>query len=888
MRMTASDAHAGLVMGARGPLEPPVSPCSLTSDGRSSPPAVSKQPFSPVTLDSVDDLPRSSVLGVSKRGGVDTASRLDDAHDLMLVSCDAMPSAVDADGMNDGEDELDGAVARPDMPAGNCSTSLVIDGCSRSAPGLSDGVSDALSAAPVTGCVNFAQATSVETDAGSRDAVPAAFSEVCPAPDAPRASCPPPRRSSRARVPSAIAASAAVAPGKRERRRKRCEAFPVEKDVAPVGKRPVCPPTVDGLRPRSAGPAPLELSKSRAGGGFPRRPSLDLPSPLASRSTVPMSSVSGAASGGAPPCSADEKRQQLLARLHAINAEKARLALAEPTPRHSVSTSQLNGLLSPACPTVPPHIPGSALWSQARSLASPAASTSTCGATALTALDLGSGRGDGASAATPTPGPDGQSTSTTDRVSRRPSRPRTPSVWLKPAPGEPVAGSLNTPTMPSGWSRDPRVKYCRRVVNELLRHPQAKPFSAPVNELWPPESIPNYFVIVKQPMDLGTVKRTLEAGGYCSFDPTDVAAGRMLALSRFESDILQVFTNAMLYNRPGDSLYQCAFSLRDEFQRLIRDMPEEAPPAAKSAARRGNRKAKPAPAPKAKKASPPKRGSPPAAAGAAPKPTAPKRLTKTKRSPKSSSAEASASHEAAVSLSGGSGDAGGGGSPTASAGGARPSKAATVVLPQSVREIRKKLAQLQNERAYVECFSLGGVKGSSAFMKRAAILYHVEMRFEEKERLGENISSLSVDKLGKVVQLVARKSAGRAEVNNNDEYELDMDALDNHTLREMEAYVESCLPVAKRRTIKDVSSFSSVGDIDAAMIRLRQHMMNILERREAARAHRRRMGSYSSEDSDSSDGDSSDSGSSSSGSRSSGSDSSSSGESGSDSESDGE
>jgi len=458
---------------------------------------------------------------------------------------------------------------------------------------------------------------------------------------------------------------------------------------------------------------------------------------------------------------------------------------------------------------------------------------------------------------------------------------------MKPAPGEPVAGALNTPTMPSGWSRDPRIKYCRRVVNELLRHPQAKPFSAPVNELWPPESIPNYFVIVKQPMDLGTVKRTLEAGGYCSFDPTDVAAGRMLALSRFESDILQVFTNAMLYNRPGDSLYQCAFSLRDEFQRLIRDMPEEAPPASKGAARRGNRKAKPAPAPKAKKASMPKRGSPPAAAGAAPKATAPKRLTKTKRSAKSG-AEASASLEAAATLSGGSADVGGGGVRTASAAGARPSKSATLVLPQSVREIRKQLAQLQNERAYVECYSLGGVKGSSAFMKRAAMLYHVEMRFEEKERLGENISSLSVDKLGKVVQLVARKSAGRAEVNNNDEYELDMDALDNHTLREMEAYVESCLPVAKRRTIKDVSSFSSVGDVDSAMIRLRQHMTNILERRAAARAHRRWMGSYSSEDSDSSDGDSSDSGSSSSGSRSSGSDSSSSGESGSDSESDGE
>ncbi|GAB0489316.1 hypothetical protein MMPV_000533 [Pyropia vietnamensis] len=443
--------------------------------------------------------------------------------------------------------------------------------------------------------------------------------------------------------------------------------------------------------------------------------------------------------------------------------------------------------------------------------------------------------------------------------------------------------------MPSGWSRDPRVKYCRRIVNELLRHTQAKPFSAPVNELWPPESIPNYFVIVKQPMDLGTIKRTLEAGGYCSFDPHDVAAGRMMSLARFQSDVLQVFTNAMLYNRPGDSLYQCAFTLRDEFQRLLVDMPEEAPPAAKGAARRGSRRPKATPAVKAKKASPAKRGSPTSPSSPAPKASAPKRAPKGKRSTVAASAqEAPGARESAATLSGASGEGAASCSPAQVTAGARAPKLAVPAPPQSLREIRWKLAQLQDERAYVEVYSMGHGKGGAGFMKRAAMLYHVEMRFEEKERLGNNISTLSVDKLGKVVQLVARKSAGRAEVNNNDEYELDMDALDNNTLREMEAYVEACLPASKRRTVKDVSSYPSVAAIDSAMLALRTQMTNILARREQARAHRRRMGSYSSEDSDSSDGDSSDGDSSDSGSRSSDSGSSSSGESGSDTESEGE
>lgn len=886
VRMTASDVHAGQVMGGRSPREPPVSPCSLTSDGRSSPSAVGKQPFSPVSLGAVADLSRTSVLG--NKCAVTEAACLDDAHDLMLVSCDAMPSAAGPDGLNDGDVSAgghDGATAPSAATAAACDTSL-LDACSRVAPGLSDVASEVMSAAPGAACVNFAQATSAVADVASPDAASApaaASSDVCPPASEPRRPAgPAPRRSARARVPSAIAASAAAAPVKRERRRKRCDAFPVEQDVAPVGKRPSS--TDDGFS--LDGPSPLELSKSRASSALPRQPTLDLPLPRPSHDLAHVTP-----GRGTPTAAADIKRQQLLARLHAINAEKAKLALASPIPRHSVSSSQLQGLLTPACPPVTPATSGSALYSQGRSCASPAASTSTCGATALTALDLGADRvsGVGSGPATPGVGTEGRSTSTTDRVSRRPSRPRTPSVWLKPAPGEPTIGALTTPTMPSGWSRDPRVKYCRRIVNELLRHTQAKPFSAPVNELWPPESIPNYFVIVKQPMDLGTIKRTLEAGGYCSFDSNDVAAGRMMSLARFQSDVLQVFTNAMLYNRPGDSLYQCAFTLRDEFQRLLIDVPDEAPPAAKGAARRGSRRAKTAPAVKAKKASPAKRGSPTSPSASAPKAAAPKRAPKGKRPVLGTAApEAPGARGSAATLSGASGEGAGSCSPGQAAAGSRPAKLPVPAPPQSVREIRRKLAQLQDERAYVEVFSMGHAKGGAGFMKRAAMLYHVEMRFEEKERLGNNISTLSVDKLGKVVQLVARKSAGRAEVNNNDEYELDMDALDNNTLREMEAYVEACLPAAKRRTVKDVSSYPSVAAIDSAMLVLRTQMTNILARREQARAHRRRMGSYSSEDSDSSDGDSSDGDSSDSGSRSSDSDSSSSGESGSDTESEGE
>lgn len=259
-------------MGGRSPREPPVSPCSLTSDGRSSSPAVSKQPFSPVSLGTVADLSRATVLG-NKRD-VTEAACLDDARDLMLVSCDAMPSASGPDCMNEGHVSAgghDGASAPSAATTAECDTSL-LDACSRVAPGLSDVASEVMSAPAGAACVNFAQATSdvATLDAGS---VPAASaSDVCPpAPEPTRQAGPAPRRSARARVPSAIAASAAAAPVKRERRRKRCDAFPVDLDVAPVVKRPS--PTDDAFA-QAGGPSPLELSQSRASSA-PRKPTLD-------------------------------------------------------------------------------------------------------------------------------------------------------------------------------------------------------------------------------------------------------------------------------------------------------------------------------------------------------------------------------------------------------------------------------------------------------------------------------------------------------------------------------------------------------------------------------------------------------------------------------------
>jgi hypothetical protein len=53
-----------------------------------------------------------------------------------------------------------------------------------------------------------------------------------------------------------------------------------------------------------------------------------------------------------------------------------------------------------------------------------------------------------------------------------------------------------------------------------------------------PVQIPDYFDIVKSPMDLGTIRQHLEANEYV--EPRVLAA-----------DVRLVFHNAMLYNAPG-------------------------------------------------------------------------------------------------------------------------------------------------------------------------------------------------------------------------------------------------------------------------------------------------------------------------------------------------
>jgi E1A/CREB-binding protein len=91
---------------------------------------------------------------------------------------------------------------------------------------------------------------------------------------------------------------------------------------------------------------------------------------------------------------------------------------------------------------------------------------------------------------------------------------------------------------------------CLEVMKVLQSHQHGWVFNSPVD---PVElGLPDYFEVIKKPMDLGTIKKRLENGCYHSID-------------EFEDHVNLTFDNAMLYNPEGSVVYNMAKEMKDKF-----------------------------------------------------------------------------------------------------------------------------------------------------------------------------------------------------------------------------------------------------------------------------------------------------------------------------------
>ncbi|ESQ49997.1 hypothetical protein EUTSA_v10020201mg [Eutrema salsugineum] len=118
-------------------------------------------------------------------------------------------------------------------------------------------------------------------------------------------------------------------------------------------------------------------------------------------------------------------------------------------------------------------------------------------------------------------------------------------------PGKKVLPLSAAKPAPVSTSTMLRMKQCETLLKRLMSHQFCWLFKTPVDVV--KMNIPDYFTIIKHPMDLGTVKSKLTSGTYSS-------------PSEFCADVRLTFSNAMTYNPPGNDVYMMADTLSKFFE----------------------------------------------------------------------------------------------------------------------------------------------------------------------------------------------------------------------------------------------------------------------------------------------------------------------------------
>ncbi|XP_063067099.1 bromodomain-containing protein 3a isoform X2 [Engraulis encrasicolus] len=106
-----------------------------------------------------------------------------------------------------------------------------------------------------------------------------------------------------------------------------------------------------------------------------------------------------------------------------------------------------------------------------------------------------------------------------------------------------------------------QLQYMQNVVVKTLwKHQFAWPFYQPVDAI--KLGLPDYHKIIKNPMDMGTIKKRLENAYYWS-------------ASECMQDFNTMFTNCYIYNKPTDDIVLMAQALEKIFLQKVAQMPQE-------------------------------------------------------------------------------------------------------------------------------------------------------------------------------------------------------------------------------------------------------------------------------------------------------------------------
>ncbi|XP_062398273.1 bromodomain-containing protein 3b isoform X6 [Sardina pilchardus] len=139
---------------------------------------------------------------------------------------------------------------------------------------------------------------------------------------------------------------------------------------------------------------------------------------------------------------------------------------------------------------------------------------------------------------------------------------QTPPPITNPPPPpitNPPPPEFTNPTKPGRKTN--QLQYMQNVVVKTLwRHQFAWPFYTPVDAI--KLNLPDYHKVIRNPMDMGTIKKRLENNYYWT-------AGECM------QDFNTMFTNCYIYNKPTDDIVLMAQALEKIFLQKVASMPQE-------------------------------------------------------------------------------------------------------------------------------------------------------------------------------------------------------------------------------------------------------------------------------------------------------------------------
>ncbi|XP_022096369.1 bromodomain adjacent to zinc finger domain protein 1A-like [Acanthaster planci] len=100
-----------------------------------------------------------------------------------------------------------------------------------------------------------------------------------------------------------------------------------------------------------------------------------------------------------------------------------------------------------------------------------------------------------------------------------------------------------------------QLHLCEELLKELVKHPESRPFLSAVSK----KAVPDYYKIIKRPMDFASMQ-------------TKVNAMEYRTATEFVADVQLIFTNCQQYNQPWSDTYKSGTKLRTFFEKRLKEM----------------------------------------------------------------------------------------------------------------------------------------------------------------------------------------------------------------------------------------------------------------------------------------------------------------------------